>query len=75
LLSRSSLLQTSNEKYNYYFKIHEYKRANEVSPLELVSDQIADIIVYKRKIDLANKIKEEILQKAQKNNDCIIYEY
>ena len=74
LLNKSKLLQTSDKEYAYYFKISAYKRANEVSPLALVKEQITDMIVYKRKIDLANKIKEEILHKAQKNNDYVIYE-
>ena len=75
LLSRGKLLQTSDDNYLYYFRVDEYKLVNDVSPLVLVSDQIADMIIYKRKIDLANKIKKDLFQKAQSNNDCVIYEY
>jgi len=41
---------------------------------EVVSDQIADCIIYKRKIDLANKIKNDRLEQAENNNDCTVYE-
>jgi len=73
LLSKSKLLQTSNKQYHYYFKIDDYRCVNEATPLELVRSQIADLIVHKRKRELANQIKEEILQKAQQNNDYTIY--
>ena len=75
LLKKSKLLQTSDDTYYYYFKIDAYRMVNDVSPLEFVSKQVADIIIYKRKIALANKIKEDFLQKAKKNNHCVIYEH
>lgn len=74
-LRKEKLLQVSSKNQYYYFKINEYKRAGNVSPLELVSDQIADIIVCKRKVGLANKIKKDLLQRAKKNDNCVIYEY
>lgn len=74
-LRKEKFLQVNGKDRYYYFQINEYKRAGNVSPLELVSDQIVDIIVYKRKIALANKIKKDLLQQAQKNNNCVIYEY
>ena len=74
-LSKGGLLWTTDRKHIYYFKIDEYRLVGDVSPLVFVSDQIADIILYKRKIDLANKIKKDLLQQAKKNNNCIIYEH
>jgi len=47
---------------------------HEAFPLEVVSDQIADCIICKRKIDLANKIKNDMLEQAENNNDCTVYE-
>ena len=75
LLSTGRLLQASDDDHFYYFKITEYRRVGDISPLAFVSDQIADIIVYKRKIALANKIKKDILQQAKGNNNCVIYEH
>jgi len=75
LLSRGGVLQTSDNKYLYYFKIGDYRLVSDISPLEFVSDQIADIILYKRKIDLANKIKKDILRQAQNNNHCVVYDH
>jgi hypothetical protein len=57
------------------FKIDDYWLVNHASPLEVVGGQIIDIIIYERKIYLANKIKKDILPKAQQNNHCIVYEH
>ncbi len=75
LLSTGKLLQASDDDHLYYFKINEYRRVGDISPLAFVSDQIDDIIIYKRKIALANKIKKDILQQAKGNNNCVIYEH
>jgi hypothetical protein len=75
LLKNHKVLQTSDETYLYYFEINEYRTVNDTSPLEFIRSQIADIIIYKRKIDLANKIKEDILKQAKNNNHCVIYEH
>ncbi|MEM9416924.1 MAG: peptidyl-prolyl cis-trans isomerase [Bacteroidota bacterium] len=75
LLGKGKLLVTSGADQRYYFKIDEYKRVGDVAPLEFVSDQIVDLIIYKRKIDLAKKSKQDILQQAKKNNNYVIYEH
>jgi hypothetical protein len=75
LRSGGRFFQTSDDKYLYYFKIDDYRLAHGAAPLEFVSSQIADIIIYRRKIDLADKLKKDILQKAQQNNHCVVYEH
>ena len=75
LLKHNKVLRTSDGAHLYYFKIDEYRTINDIAPLVFVRDQIKDIIVYKRKIQLANKIKENILQQAKNNDHCAIYEY
>ena len=75
LLKRTSFTEVQDEAYRYYLKIEAYKITNDIAPLELVKDQIADVLLYKRKIELANQIKEDILQQAKANNDYTIYEY
>ncbi len=75
VLSKGKLLQASDNEQFYYFKINEYRLVGSLSPIEFVSDQITDIIVYKRKMELVNKIKRELLQQAKKNNHCVVYEH
>jgi hypothetical protein len=75
LLKRASFTEVQDEAYRYYIKIEAYKITNDIAPLELVKNQIIDVLLYKRKLELANQIKEEILQQAKVNNDYTIYEY
>ena len=75
LLKKGVLLQTSDDEYFYYFKVEDFRLVNDVSPLEFVRNQIMDIIIYKRKIDLANKIKKDILQKSKNSNNCAVYDH
>ncbi len=74
LLKNRKLIQTHDTTYSYYIKIKDHRTVNDTPPLPFVRDQIKDIIIYKRKIQLANKIKADILQKAQKDNHYTIYE-
>jgi len=73
LLQRTKLAQTQDDEYIYHFKIDAYKLVNDTSPLPFVRNQVRDIIIYKRKIALANQIKEDILQQAKANKDYTIY--
>ena len=75
LLKTKRLLQISDKTYNYYLTIKEYRTINDPAPLSFVKDQVRDVIIYKRKIKLANKIKEDILAKAQNSNYCIVYDH
>ncbi|MEL6539266.1 MAG: hypothetical protein AAFP93_00615 [Bacteroidota bacterium] len=75
LLARNKLLHRSDETYDYYIKIDAYKLPRAVAPLALVKNRIADIIVYKRKLALANIVKQKIVTNAKSNNHYTIYEY
>lgn len=75
VLSKRKLIQVSDDDQLYYFKISEYRLVGEISPIEFVKDRIIDIILYKRKIELVDKIKKDLLQQAKKNNHCVIYEH
>jgi hypothetical protein len=44
-------------------------------PLEVVSDQIADGMIYKSKMDLVNKMRKDMLEQAKNNNGCAVYEH
>ncbi|OJW66637.1 MAG: hypothetical protein BGO68_01660 [Candidatus Amoebophilus sp. 36-38] len=74
LLKRTSFTEVQDQLYRYYLKIDAYKIINDIAPLELVKDQIVNVIIYKRKIELINQIKQDILEQAKANNDYIIYE-
>jgi hypothetical protein len=74
-LKRTSFTEVQDQRYRYYLKIEAYKTINDIAPIELVRDQLRDVIFYKRKIELAKQIKQDILEEAKANNDYTIYEY
>ncbi len=72
-LKNNRYVETSDQNFEYFLYIDEYKIADQISPLEFVRDNIEEIIVNKRKIALANKLETDIYSEAQNNNDFEIY--
>jgi hypothetical protein len=68
-LRDNKYVETSDPEYNYSLKILEYKFSEEISPLEFVRDNIAAIIVNRRKVKLSEEMEKEIYEKAKNRND------
>jgi len=65
--------EAADESFKYYLKISEYKKTDDISPLEVVKDQIVDIIINRRKVALAKNLEKEIYNEAKKQNSFEIY--
>lgn len=65
--------EASDDVYKYFLKISEYKKTDDIAPLDVVKDQIVDIIINKRKIALAESLEKEVYNEAQKQNSFEIY--
>ncbi|MEX2513886.1 MAG: peptidyl-prolyl cis-trans isomerase [Cyclobacteriaceae bacterium] len=74
LLQNDDLISVDDENFSYYFKILEYRLQDQVPPLEFVRDEISKIIVNKRRVEIAEKLKRDIYNKALDNNEFTIYE-
>lgn len=61
--------ETNDENYLYFLKIDEYRISDSVSPLEFVRDEIRNILLNKRKVELVRKLEDEIYSKAQKEKE------
>ena len=72
-LKNNKYVETSDQNFQYFLYIDEYKIADQISPLEFVRDNIEEIIVNKRKIALANQLETDIYAEAQDNDDFEIY--
>ena len=44
--------------------MNEYRISDNVSPLEFVTDEIKNIILNKRKVELAKKLEDEVYESA-----------
>ena len=72
-LKRTKYTESSDETSKYYLLIKEYKKTDDIAPLEIVRDQIVDIIINKRKVELARNLEKEVYDKANKTNAFEIY--
>ena len=72
-LRDNSFVESSDDKFIYFIKLLEYKISDQVSPLEFIREDIVNIILNKRKIELAKKLEEEIINEAQQNDEFEIY--
>ncbi len=72
-LRKRKYAEVSDEDFKYFLKISEYKKTDDIAPLDVVRDQIVDIIINKRKITLAENLEKEVYNEAQKQNSFEIY--
>ena len=67
-------IEASDSTHHYFVRILQYAFSGDPSPLELVSDDIAKIILNKRKIKLLNELEASIYNDAQNRGQFTIYE-
>jgi CRISPR/Cas system-associated exonuclease Cas4 (RecB family) len=65
--------ETSDNSFLYFLKIDAYKISDNVSPLEFVKQDIKNIILNKRKVELARKLEEEVYENAAQRKDFEIF--
>jgi len=74
-LKRNNYTEFSDEESLFFLRINEYKVLNDTSPVEIVYDQVRNIIMNRRKVELANKLEEDVYERAKNNNEFEIYNY
>jgi hypothetical protein len=72
-LRRNRYVEESDSLYLYLFRIHEFKLSEQVSPLEYVKDDIKNIIINKRKVEIAKSLENKVYERAKRNDDYEIY--
>lgn len=65
--------ETNDAGFLYFLKIDDYKISDNLSPLEFVKEDIKNIIINKRKVELARKLEEEVYERAAEKKDFEIY--
>lgn len=66
--------ETSDTEFLYFLKIDAYKISDNVSPLEFVRQDIKNIILNKRKVELAKKLEDDVYENAAKRKDFEIFQ-
>src|SRR5579859_2449198 len=65
--------ETNDQAYLYFLKVDAYKITDNVSPLEFVKHDIKNIILNKRKVELAKKLEDEVYENAAKRKDFEVF--
>jgi len=72
-LKENDLVRLNKDKEVYYLKFFDYKIKDEISPLELEYQDIRNIIINTRKMELVKKMRNDIYQNALANKEFEIY--
>ena len=65
----------SNDKEGVYFlKIEDFRLSDQEAPMQFVKDQIKNIVIHKRKVELVDKLEEDIYNEANQANEIEIFE-
>lgn len=74
ILSRYKFYELNDSTYRYFLKISDYRLEGAVTPLEIVKEDIASILLNKRKIQLIQKLESNIYNDALNRENFVVYE-
>jgi hypothetical protein len=72
-INNNRLFKIDEEKYTWYVKIIDFRIKDNLSPFEFVEDNIHEILLNKRKVEILNKLENELVLKAIKENQIKVY--
>jgi CHAT domain-containing protein len=72
-LKSNPYYETSDDTYLYFLRVRQYRISDNVSPLEFVTDDIRNIILNKRKVELAKKLENEVYKQATDEKEFEVY--
>ena len=72
-LKKNRNIEYQDSLYIYLVRFRDFKIKESVSPLSFEKTHIRDILLNKRKMDLINKMHEDVYQEALKNNGFEIF--
>ncbi|MBC8321911.1 MAG: hypothetical protein H8E34_14475 [Bacteroidetes bacterium] len=72
-LKNNRFVKINTEPYTYFVKFIDFKIKDDISPLDFKRNDIYNIIISRRKVKLAKKVRNDIYDRALKNNEFEIY--
>lgn len=72
-LKTNPYYETGDNDFLYFLKIDDYKISDNVSPLEFVKEDIRNILLNKRKVELAKSLEDEVYENAVKQKNFEIF--
>jgi hypothetical protein len=72
-LKTNPYYETNDADFLYFLKVDDYKISDNVSPLEFVKERIRNILLNKRKVELAKTLEDEVYENAVKQKNFEIF--
>ncbi len=72
-LKNNKFVKIGADRYFYYIKFIDFKIKDDTSPLDFKRNDIYNIIISRRKVRLAKKVRNDIYERALKNDEFEIY--
>jgi hypothetical protein len=72
-LQNNNYISFSDQEFVYLVKVKDFMYKEDLSPLEFEVENIKNIIINKRKIELINKMENQVYQKARDGEDIEWY--
>jgi hypothetical protein len=72
-LKANPYFETSDDSYLYFLKVDSYRITDNTSPLEFVRDEVKNVILNKRKVQLAKQLEDVVYEEAESNEKFEIY--
>lgn len=72
-LGEKRTLQTRDSRFQYYYRLLEWRDRKSVAPLTYVEDQIKKMILYRRKQKLLEDTKEELYNREMRRNNIQVF--
>ena len=72
-LKHNRTITFSDNGTSYLVRILDYKVSDEISPLELQTDNIRSLLLNRRKLDILNRLQTDLLHEAEKGDNLKRY--
>ncbi len=73
-LRSNRFIETKDSQYIYFLNIIDYKTKHATSPIDFEKDRIVEMIVNRRKMELLNKVHQEIYNEAIEKGKIEVYQ-
>lgn len=72
-LKNNPFHEEEDDNFIYFLKVEEYRISDNLSPLDFVRNEIVNIILNKRKVELAKKLENDVYNRALDRKAFEIY--
>jgi len=72
-LKNNKFVKIETSHFTYFIKFINFKIKDDISPLDFKKNDIYSIIISRRKLRLAKEVRNNIYERALKNNDFEVY--